>query len=119
MANSAVRWLWYALIGVCLAVVIVTWAFFFPGKYNHGYDKWAQLVILTATIFGYLLKWDWHYKKRAKFWGLYLTAFFGHCAVFLTVFSYGRWPISLLAIVASLETVAIATLIALAMGEKF
>jgi hypothetical protein len=67
----------------------------------------------------YLLKWGWHYKKRAKFWGLYLTAFFSHCAVFVTVFSYGRWPIALLAIIVSLESMAIATLIALAMGEKF
>ena len=53
------------------------------------YDKWEQLAILTIILFGYLLKWGWHYKKQAKFWGLYLTAFVGHCAVFVTVFSYG------------------------------
>jgi len=59
------------------------------------------------------------HKKRAEFWGLYLIAFFSHCAVFVTMFSYGRWPISLLAVVGSLEIMAIATLIALAMGKKF
>jgi hypothetical protein len=51
-ANNTVRWLWYAVIGVCLVVVIVTRAFFFPGKYNHEYDKWEQLAILTTTLFG-------------------------------------------------------------------
>jgi hypothetical protein len=118
-ANSAARWLWYALFGVCLVVVLVMWAFSSPGKYDHGYDKWAQFAILTVVLFGYLLKWGWHYRRRAKFWGLYLTAFFGHCAVFVTVFSHGRWPILLLAIVGSVEIMAIATLIAVVMGEKF
>lgn len=118
-ATSATRWLWYALIGVCLVIALVMWAFSSPGKFDHRYDGWAQLTILTAGVFGYLLKWGWHYKGRTKFWGLYLTAFLAHCAVFVTVFSHGRWPILLLAVVGSLEVMALAASITLAMGEKF
>ncbi len=117
-ANSAARWLWYALIGVCLVIALVVWASSSPGKYDHRYDRWAQFAILTAIVFGYLLKWGWHYKARAKFCGSYLIAFLVHCAVFVSVFAYGSWHILLLAIVGSVEIVALATLIALAMGEK-
>jgi hypothetical protein len=118
-ANSAARWLWYALIGVCLVIALVVWASSSPGKFDHRYDSWAQLGILTIGVFGYLLKWGWHYKKRSKFWGLYSIAFIGHCALFVTVFSNARWPILVLAFVGSLEVIALATLIAWAMGEKF
>jgi hypothetical protein len=113
-----VRWLWYVLIGVCLVVAVYVWAIHSPSKVDHRYDKWAQLIILTAVLFGYLLKWGWHYKRRARFWRLYLILLLGHCAAFAAVFSYGRWPIPLLAIVASLEGMALATLIALGMGER-
>ena len=117
-ASSAARWLWYVLIGVCLVIVLVVWASFSPGKFDHRYDRWAQFAILTASVFGYLLKWGWHYKGRAKFWRGYLIAFLVHCAVFVSVFAYGSWHILLLAVVGSLEIMALATLIALAMGEK-
>ncbi len=117
-ANSAARWLWYVLIGVCLVVALVIWALSSPGKFDHRYDRWAQLAILTAVVFGYLLKWGWHYKERARFWGAYLIAFLAHCAVFVAVFSHGSWHILLLGIVGSFEIMALATLIALAMGEK-
>jgi hypothetical protein len=117
-ATNAARWLWYALIGVCLVIALVIWAFFSAGKIDHSYG-WVQLAILTAGVFGYLLKWGWHYKRRTKFWGLYLIAFLVHGAVFVTVFSHGRWPILLLGVVGSLEIMALAALIALAMGEKF
>jgi FtsH-binding integral membrane protein len=117
-ANSAARWLWYALIGVCLVVVIVIWAFSSPGKFDHRYDKWAELVMLTTILFGYLVKWGWHYRRRPKFWRVYLILLLGHCAVFVPVFSHGWWPIPLFAVVASIEGMALATLIAVAMGEK-
>jgi FtsH-binding integral membrane protein len=117
-ANSSARWLWYALIGVCLVIALVMWASSSPGKYDHRYDGWAQFAILTACVFGYLLKWGWHYKGRAKFWGSYLIAFLAHCAVFVTVLSRGSWHILLLGVVGSLEIMGLATLIALAMGEK-
>src|SRR5271157_2026915 len=115
-ANSASRWLWYVLIGVCLVTVVVIWALSSPaGNFDHRYDKWAQFTILTVVLFGYLLKWGWHYKKHARFWRLCLILFLGHTAVFVPVFSYGRWPILLLGLVASLEIMAFATLIAWAM----
>ena len=113
------RWLWYALIGVCLVVILLIWASYSSGKFDHGYDGWAQLAILTAGVFGYLLKWGWRYKRRVKFWELYSLTFLGHCAVFVAVFSQGRWHVLLLAVVGSLEVMALATLIAWAMGEKF
>lgn len=117
-ATNAMRWLWYGLIGVCLVIALVIWAFSSPGKFNHEYDGWAQFTILTAGVFGCLLKWGWHYKGRAKFWRGFLIAFLVHCAVFVFVFSHGIWHILLLAVVGSLETMALATLIALAMGEN-
>jgi Ca2+/Na+ antiporter len=118
-ANSAVRWLWYAVIGVCLVVALFIWASSSPGKFDHRYDRWAQFAILTVALFGYLLKWGWHYKRQAKFWGLYLLAFLAHCAVFVTVFSHGSWHILLLGVVGAFEIMALAGLIAWAMGEKF
>ncbi|MGH9568516.1 MAG: hypothetical protein ACRD4F_02675, partial [Candidatus Angelobacter sp.] len=80
--------------------------------------KWVQLAVLTAIIFGYLLQWGWHYRRKAKFWGLYFIFFLGHCLIFVSVFSFGRWPIPVLAVVGSIEIMGLATLIALAMNEK-
>ena len=75
------RWLWYVLIGVCLVVVLFIWGSSSPGTYDHRYDKWAELVMLTAIVFGYVLKWGWRYRRRARFWKLYSILFLGHCAV--------------------------------------
>lgn len=118
-ANSESRWLWYALIGVCVVFGIVICAIYSPGKFDHSYDRWAQLTILTAGVFGYLLKWGWHYKRRVRFWAIYLTAFLAHCAVVVTVFSRGTWNILLIGIAGSFEVIALAMMVALAMGEKF
>lgn len=118
-ANSEMRWLWYVLIGVCLVVALVMWASSSPGKLDHRYDRWAELAMLTVLLFGYLLKWGWHYRRRARFWQLYSILFLAHCAVFVPVFSHGWWPIPLFAVLAAVEGMALATLIAWAMGEKF
>ncbi len=117
-ANNALRWLWYVLIGVGLSILAVLWGLSSPGKYDHKYDKWAQLVMLTAILFGYILKWGWHYRRRSRFWELYSILFLGHCAVFVILFSHGRWPNLLLGVAGYLEFVAVASLIALVMGEK-
>lgn len=117
-ANSAMRWFWYVVIGICLVIVLFIWATSSPGKFGHGYDGWAQLLILTAGVFGYLLKWGWHYRKRARFWQLYAAELLGHCAIFVTVLSHARWHVLILALVGSLEVIVLATLIAWAMGEK-
>lgn len=118
-ASSPMRWLWYALIGVCLVVAIVIWASYSTGKSNHRYDRWAELVMYTTVLFGYLLKWGWHYKRRTRFWKLYSILFLTHCVVSVPVFSRGWWPPLLLGVIGSLEIMAFATLIAWAMGEKF
>lgn len=118
-ANSAMRWLWYALIGVGLVVALVMWASSSPTKLDHRNDRWAELAILTVLLFGYLLKWGWHYSKRTRFWELYAILFLGHCAVFIPVFSRGWIPIPLFAVLGAVEGIAVATLIAWAMGEKF
>ncbi len=119
-ANSAARWLWYALIGVCIVGAIVIWASYSPGKLDHRYDKWVELAILTVVIFGgYLVKLGWHYRRRARFWELYAILFLGHCAIFVPVFSRGWWPIPLFAVLASVEGIVLAAMIAWAMGEKF
>ncbi|HEX8817704.1 MAG TPA: hypothetical protein VF753_19595 [Terriglobales bacterium] len=119
-ASSAIRWLWYALIGVCLVFAIVIWASNSPGKIGHQYDGWAELVILTAVVFGgYLVKLGWHYRKRAGFWELYAILFIGHCAVFVPVFSHGWLPIPWFAVLAAVEAMAVATLIAWVMRGKF
>jgi hypothetical protein len=117
-ADSVRSWVLYILIGLCLVVGLVAWSFHSSGNFNHKYDAWAQLTILTTVVFGYLLKWGWRYKGRAKFWQIYLIAFAAHCAVLAMVFSYGRWHVLPLAIVGSFEIMALATLIALAMGGK-
>ena len=118
-ADSATRWLWYVLIGVCLVIALFAWASLSSGKYDHRYDRWAQLVILTAVVFGYLMKWGWRYKREAKFWASYLIAFLGHCALFVTVFSRGSWHVPLLAVAGSFEIMAIAFVVAWVMGERF
>lgn len=100
-------------------IVLFVWASLSAGKYDHRYDRWAQLAILTAVVFGYLLKWGWRYKRHAKFWGSYSIAFLTHCALFVTVFSHGEWHILLLAIVGSVEIMAIAATVSWVMGEKF
>ena len=117
-ASSAARWLWYSLIGVFLVIALVIWASSSPTRFDHSYDGWAQFAILTAGVFGYLLKWGRQYKGRAKFWGLYSITFLIHCAVFVTVFSHGRWHVSLLAVAGTCEIMSLAAFIALAMGEK-
>jgi hypothetical protein len=117
-ANSGLRWLWYILVGICLVLGILFWASYFPGRMDHTYDGWAQFAILTICVFGYVLKWGWHYKGQSKFWAAYLVVLFAHCAVFLTLFSSGSWPIALLAVVGSVETMALATLIVLIVGER-
>lgn len=99
-------------------IALVLWASSSPTKFDYGYDGWAQLAILTAGVFGYLLKWGWQYKRKAKFWRLYSITFLVHCAIFVTVFSHGRWHVLLLAVVGSCEIMALAAFIALAMGEK-
>jgi hypothetical protein len=113
------RWFWYSLIGVCLVIALVLWASSSPVRFDNRYDGWAQLAILTAGVFGYLLKWGWHYRKRARFWQLCLIVFLGHCALFVPLLSHGSWHVLILAIVGALETMALATLIAWAMTEKF
>ena len=118
-ANSAMRWFWYILIAVCLVIALIMWASSSPVRFEHRYDGWAQFVILTAGVFGYLLKWGWHYRKRVRFWQLYAIALLGHGAVFVTVLSPGRWHVLILAIVGSLEVMALAALITWAMREKF
>ncbi|MGH9568514.1 MAG: hypothetical protein ACRD4F_02665, partial [Candidatus Angelobacter sp.] len=112
------RWLWYILIGICFAVAVIIWALYFPGGINQKHYKWVQLAVLTAIIFGYLLQWGWHYRRKAKFWRLYFIFFLGHCVIFVFVFSFGRWPSPVLAVVGSIEIMGLATLIALAMNEK-
>jgi hypothetical protein len=113
------RWFWYVLIAVCLVIALVMWASSSPVRFDNRYDGWAQLAILTAGVFGYLLKWGWHYRKRARFWQLCAVLFLGHCAVFVTVLSHGRWHVLILAVVGSLEVMALAALISWIMGEKF
>ena len=117
-ANSVARWFWYFIIGVCFVLVLVVWASSSPTKFDHGYDGWAQLAILTAGVFGYLLKWGWRYSRRARFWRLYSITFLVHCAVFAALFAQGRWHVLLLALVGSCEIMALAAVIALAMGDK-
>ena len=99
-------------------IALVIWASSSPSKFDHSYDGWVQLAILTAGVFGYLLKWGWQYKRHAKFWRLYSITFFVHCAVFATVLSHGRWHVLLLAVVGSCEIMALAAFIALGMGEN-
>jgi hypothetical protein len=99
-------------------VGLIIWALSSPGKLDDRFDRWAQFAILTAVVFGYLLKWGWRYRVHPKFWGTYLIAFFTHLAVFVPVFSLGRWHILLLAVVGSLEIMALATLIVLTIGES-
>jgi hypothetical protein len=119
-ASSAGRWLWYAAIGVCLVVAIFVWASYSPSKFDHRNDKWAELIILTAIVFGgYLWKLGWHYRKRARFWELYASLFLVHCAVFVPVFSHGWLPIPWFAVLGAVDGMALAALIAWAMGEKF
>ena len=112
------RWFWYALVGVCLAIALVMWASSSPVSFDNRYDGWAQLAILTAGVFAYLLKWGWQYTKRARFWQLYTIMFLGHCAVFVPAFSHGGWHVLILAVVGSLEVIALAILIAWAMDER-
>lgn len=115
------RWLWYVLIGVCLTIAIVVFASYSPGKLDHRYDGWVELVILTAIVFGgYLMKLGWQYRNRARFWQLYAILSLVHCAVFVPLFLRGWWfPVPLFAILGAVEAIVIATLIAWAMGEKF
>ena len=117
-ASSATRFVWYVLIGIGLVVGLVMWGLFSPGKLDHRYDAWAQLLILTTGVFGYLLKWGWRYKKQSKFWGVYFLAFIAHCAVFAAMFSQGRWNVLLLAVIGSLEVTMIATLVATIVSKK-
>jgi len=119
-ANSTMRWFWYALIGIGLVFVILALGDSFPAMFDHRHDKWVQLGTLTVVVFGgYLYKLGWRYRRRATFWGLYLILFLAHCALFVPVFLHGSWHIPLLAVVGSCEIMALAALIALAMGEKF
>ena len=114
------RWLWYALIGVCLVLAIMIWASYSPGKLSHRYDRWAELVVLTVIVFGgYLVKLGWHYRKRARFWELYAIFLLGHCAVFIPVFSHRWLPIPWFAVLGAVEGTVLATAIAWAMREKF
>lgn len=117
-ANNAMRWFWYVLIAACLVASLVIWAASSPAKVDHRYDRWVQLAIITAVVFGYLLKWGWRYKGRSRFWGTYVIAFLIHCAVFVSISSLGSWHILLLAVVGSFEIMALAMLIALIVGEK-
>ncbi len=118
-ASSSLRWLWYAPIGVTLVIAIVAWAYVSPRKLGHGYDNWVQLTILTTVLFvSYLSKLGWKYRSRARFWKLYIILFMAHCVVFVPLFSEGRLPIPLLAVLGSIEVIAIATVLAWALGEK-
>lgn len=117
-ANSGWRWLWYTLIGIGLVFAILSGGESFPAIFDQRYAKWGQFAILTVGLFGYLLNWGWRYRRRVRFWRFYFLLFIGHCAIFIPVFSYGRWPIPLLALLGSLEIMGLATLIALMMGEK-
>ena len=113
------RWLWYVLTGIGVVFVIIFWGDSFPAVFDRRYAKWVELAILTFGLFGYLLKWGWHYRRRARFWKLYSILFLGHCAVFVPLFSHGWWPIPLFAVLAAVEGMVLATVIAWAMGEKF
>ena len=117
-ASSPWRWLWYVLIGVCLAIAVFIWASLSPEKYDNTYDRWIQFAILTASVFGYLLKWGWHYAKQVKLWVTYMIALTAHGAVLGTLFSYGSWPVVVVAVVGSIEIMTIAFLVAWLMGEK-
>ena len=113
------RWFWYVLIGIGLVFAIIVWGDSFPAIFDRRYAKWVELTILTTTVFGYLLKWGWRYRRRARFWQIYSIMLLAHCALFIPVFSHGWWPIPLFAVFGSFEIMALAALIALAMGEKF
>jgi hypothetical protein len=116
---SAVRWLLYAVIGVCVVIGMFTWAFYSTGKSDHRHDKWAELLILTTIVFGgYLWKLGWHYRGRVSFWRLYGIIFLAHCALFVPVFSHGWLPIPILAVLGGAEGIVMAALIAWVMGEE-
>jgi hypothetical protein len=122
-ANSPLRWLWYVVIGVFSVIVVTIWAFYSPYKVGHEYDRWIKFTIYTVGVFGYLLKWGWRYRTSPRFWGLIVTFLLCHCAAFLFLLPlFVGWGIPsnlILALWAGSEIVGLATLLALAMREKF
>lgn len=118
------RWVWYTVIGVCVVIAATLWAFYSPDKMSHVYDRWAKLTIYTLGVFGSLLKWGWRYRTVGKFWILFLIFLVGHCVIFASLFLpvlSGHGPSSnlMLGLFGATEVVVFATLVALAMRERF
>lgn len=119
---SRARWLWYALIGVCLASLLFVWGFYFQIHPNPNYDKWIKFGIYTAIVFGILAKWAWHYRKATRFWFLLAGLLLAHCvffSAFSIFFSHGLLSNLTLGLVGSAEIMTLASIIALAMKARW
>ncbi|MDR3736675.1 MAG: hypothetical protein P4L10_14225 [Acidobacteriaceae bacterium] len=81
-ANS--NWRWHSYVSVAIAIVafLVFIAFHPLWKWDESYDKWAKAALYTSCLFGYLLKWGWHYRKARRFWALLGCLFVLHVVVF-------------------------------------
>jgi len=81
VATSNRRWFWYVLISIGVVVVSMEMGFHSYNPLSGNYYPWFQAAGLTVILFGYLLKWGWHYRKLQKFWKLYILLLAVHCGV--------------------------------------
>jgi len=106
-------------IGIGLVGIVVYAAFHSRQSVPATYTRWLQAGVLTAAVFGSLLKWGWKYKTHAKFWTLYILLLAIHIGTCVATFGRGmRFPIPIVGVTASIEVIAIASLIALTVSDR-
>jgi hypothetical protein len=117
-STTAFWWAVYIFVGIAFVGILLYWPFHSRQPWQRSYDSWIQAGILTAVVFGYLLKWGWKYRRKGKFWIIYLGLLALHCGVCaVTAARVVRFSIPLLAISGSVEVMAMAFFIALMAGE--
>jgi hypothetical protein len=66
-STTAFWWAVYIFVGILFVGILMYWASHASQPWPRGYDSWIQAGILTAVVFGYLLKWGWKYRTKRKF----------------------------------------------------
>jgi hypothetical protein len=100
----------YIVVGLLVVLLCVLLSSYAPNLKLP--DKWLNLGLLTAAVFGYLLKAYWRSLKLARFWIVY-SALLGTHLIFriLVLRSVAYWPLPYLVMSSMVEFIACASAI--------